>query len=225
MINKKKSVVSIITARKNSKRLKNKNLKKILGFPLIYYAIKSSLNSKYISNTYVATDDKKILDYSKKLGAKVPFLRDKNYAKDNTSSFDTISNFFKKLNLKTKPDLVILLQPTSPLRTSRDIDSSIKLFKKNKSATSLVSVVKTPNMFLTKNSLFKSKINFKFNKNIKNEKIYSTNGAIYIVPYKNIFKKNPYGKNIEIYEMKLSRSIDIDTKDDLYIAKRLFNKN
>tara|TARA_B000000475_G_C15898719_1_gene407586 strand:- start:12 stop:689 length:678 start_codon:yes stop_codon:yes gene_type:complete len=225
MTNKKKSIVSIITARKNSKRLKNKNLRKILGFPLIHYAIISSLNSKFISATYVATDDQKISDYSKKLGAKVPFLRDKKYSKDGTSSFQTISNFFKKLDLKIKPDLVILLQPTSPLRTTRDIDDSIKLLKRNKSATSIVSVVKTPNMFLNKNSLIKSKINFKFNKDIKNEKIYSTNGAIYIVPYKNIFKKNPFGKSIQIYEMKLSKSIDIDTMDDLLIAKALINKN
>ncbi len=221
MINRKISIVSIITARKNSKRLKNKNMKKILGLPMIYYTIKSSLNSKYISDTYVTTDDPKILKYSKKIGAKVPFLRDRKYSKDHTSSYETIANFFKKLNLSIKPDLVILLQPTSPLRTSKDIDNSIKLFMDNKLSTSLVSAVKIPTMFHSKNSLIKFGKNFQFCNEKKNKNLYSANGAIYITSYKNIFKKNPYGNKIQVYEMKLSKSIDIDTYDDFYIAKKL----
>ena len=64
-----------------------------------YHGYNQTLNSKYISNTYVATDDKKILDYSKKLGAKVPFLRDKNYAKD-TSTRNHILNNTPKLQDK-----------------------------------------------------------------------------------------------------------------------------
>ena len=72
-------IVSIITARKNSKRLKNKNIKKLNKKPLIYYTIKSSLTSKFIDKTYVSTDSKNIAKISKGYGAEVPYLRSKSF--------------------------------------------------------------------------------------------------------------------------------------------------
>ena len=94
---------------------------------------------------------------------------------------------------------------------------------KNKMATSLVSAVKTPTMFNIRNTLKFKNQNYFFLKKKNEEKFYSTNGAIYIFPFKSIFKKNPYGKKIKIYEMKLSKSIDIDTLDDFNIVKKLMN--
>jgi len=219
-------IISVITARSGSKRLPNKNIKNICSKPLIYYTIKASQGSSLISETYVDTDGEKIARISKKLGATVPFLRKKKFSHSKSSSISTVCNFLKNLPVEKKKNLklIVLLQPTSPLRTKKHLSDAIKLFLKSKKFTSLVSVVKKPTMFLKKNTLFSNNNFFFFRPKCKEENsIYSANGAIYIFRYKNMFAKNPYGKNIKIFKMKLSESVDIDYIDDFKIAKKLLD--
>ena len=174
------------------------------------------MTSKFIDKTYVSTDSKNIAKISR-LWRRGSLSKIKSLV--IKFAFETIRDFFYRLKLDKKPQLIVLLQPTSPLRNNKDIDRAISIFMKNKMATSLVSAVKTPTMFNIRNTLKFKNQNYFFQKKKNEEKFYSTNGAIYIFPFKIIFKKNPYGKKIKIYEMKLSKSIDIDTLDDFNMLK------
>ena len=137
-----KKILSIILAREGSKGIKDKNIKKLGKLPLIAWTIKEALKSKKNLTVYLSTDSKKIANIGKKYGAEVPFIRPKKFAKDTSSSVDAIEhaiNFLKKKGLTF--DYVLLLEPTSPLRTHKDIDKSINKIMSN-NYDSLVSVSK-----------------------------------------------------------------------------------
>ena len=113
---KSKKIISIILARKNSKGIKNKNLKIINGKPLLYWSIQSSIGSKLNNKTYVSSDSKKILNYSKKNGADI-IVRPNKYAKDDTTSEETILHAVDYLeNKKIIFDTIVFIQPTSPMK-------------------------------------------------------------------------------------------------------------
>ena len=121
-----KKILGIILARGGSKGIKNKNIKLINGKPLIYWTIKSAMKSKKLSKVILSTDSKKIALIGKKYNLNVPFIRPSKLAKDNTPSVDAIEhalNFLKKSGEEF--EFVVLLEPTSPLRSVQDIDKSI----------------------------------------------------------------------------------------------------
>ena len=127
-------ILALITARKNSKRLPKKNLKKIGNKTLVEWSISSVENIREIVDIFVTTDDLNILKISKKNGAISPWLRPKRLSKDNTSSEDTVMHALKWYEKKVcKPDGLLLLQPTTPFRSKANIKKAIKFFKKNKS--------------------------------------------------------------------------------------------
>ncbi|MDC0031792.1 acylneuraminate cytidylyltransferase family protein [Candidatus Pelagibacter sp.] len=136
MFNKKK-IIAIIPARSGSKRLPNKNIKTFNGYPLLYWSIAAAKKVKIIDEIYVSTDSLKIQKIATKYGALVPFLRPKKYSTDNSTSEKLILHLLK--NLKYSIDYLILLQPTSPLRNYKDIETSLKISIK-KRIKSLVSV-------------------------------------------------------------------------------------
>ena len=128
------NIVSIIPARQNSQSIKNKNLAKLGNKPLIYYSIKAALKSKMISRVIVSTDSKKIMQLAKSFGAEAPFLRPKKLSKTNSSIHEVAIhaiNFIEKKENSKIPSIVVL-QPTSPLRSFIDIDKAIELFIKSK---------------------------------------------------------------------------------------------
>ena len=127
----KKNFIAIILARGGSKGIKMKNLTKVNGKPLIYWSIKSCLNTKKIHSTWVSSDNLRILKYSKKIGAKT-ILRPKKYAKDNTSSEKSWLHAVNFLKDKINFENIVGLQPTSPKRDFDDLDNAIKMFKKKK---------------------------------------------------------------------------------------------
>jgi len=125
-------IISIIPARGGSKRIIKKNIKIILNKPLIQYTIEQSLRSKYISETFVSTDDEIIAKKSIKLGAKVPFLRPAEFSTDSSTDYDVIINFLENF-LKiynTYPLYIVYLRPTMPLRKTDHIDRAFKLINK-----------------------------------------------------------------------------------------------
>lgn len=151
MINKKK-IVAIIPARAGSKGLKNKNIKIINKKPLIYWSINSLKKSKYIDKIIVSTDSKKIKDIAQSFGADTPFLRPKKISTDKAKSFDVIKHCLKFLKKQNENfDYIILLEPTSPLTTSFDIDNALRTLDKNKNADSLVSIAENINCHPTFN--------------------------------------------------------------------------
>ena len=125
------NIHSIILARGGSKTIKNKNLILVKKKPLLYWSIKRSIQSKHINYTWVSSDNKKILEFSKKNGARL-IKRPKYLAEDTSTSESAWLHAINYIKEKYKVDLVVGIQPTSPIRKKTDFDNAIKLFLKKK---------------------------------------------------------------------------------------------
>ena len=138
---KNKRIVAIIPARKGSKGIKNKNLIKLLGIPLINYSINYAKKSKLIDRIFVSTDGEKISQTSKNFGAEV-IKRPKKYASDTASSDSAVVHAIKfiKQKLEYEFDIVVFLQPTTVLRKIGELDQAIKMLVKRKLDTVFSSV-------------------------------------------------------------------------------------
>ena len=108
MANKKYRILAVTLARGGSKSIKNKNITKINGKPLIYYTIKEAKKSKLISRYLVSTDDKKIASVCKKLGADVPFLRPKKLSTDKARAVDADAHALEFLREKKEKNMIFL---------------------------------------------------------------------------------------------------------------------
>ena len=223
------NIVSIIPARGGSKGIPRKNIKNLNGKPLISYSIEASNSCNLINNTYVSTEDNEISEISYEYGAEV-INRPKELAEDNSSSIDVILHVLDYLKCNEKlPDLFILLQPTSPLRTSKDIENSINLFLNN-DCDSLVSVCELDHQFLLNfslkdNYLVQNNDNSFFNGRRQDlPTYYSLNGAIYITTPNFIRKNKSFYSNKTIpYVMPKEKSIDLDTPLDFKFIEFLLN--
>ena len=139
---KDKKILAVIPARGGSKGVKNKNLRTVGNQPLIYWSIKEALKVTYIDELIVSTDSREIADVSEEIGAKV-LMRPTRLADDKTPMIDTLKHLLGQLSdLKESFDILVLLQPTAPMRTFDDIDSAIKKFIMNPNSESLVSIYK-----------------------------------------------------------------------------------
>ena len=185
---KNEDFLAVIPARAGSKRLKNKNLKSLAGKPLIEWTLDAATGSKYLNNILVSTDCLKISECVEKYGIDIPFLRPKSLAQDNTPTIDAIKHSILKYEKLTNTDYkyIVLLQPTSPLRTSEHIDQAIELLNQKKS-NGIISVCETefPVQWCNKLNKEMSMKNFLSNEASKQrsqdlEKFYRINGAIYI---------------------------------------------
>jgi len=185
-----KNILAIIPARGGSKRVPKKNIKFFKGKPLIFYTIDEANKSPYLDRVIVSTDDEEIANISINYGAEV-IKRPKRLAQDDSPIIDTIFHILDRV----EADIVVCLQPTSPLRTVEDINKAIKLFLKGG---------------------YESVISFSK---------YGPNGAIYISTPQNLKKyKSFYASKIRGYIMPPERSIDIDTPRDFRKAQKFYNR-
>lgn len=138
----KNRIIAIIPARGGSKGLPRKNIKPLLGKPLIAWTIEQAKKSEYIDRIIVSTEDKEIGEIAKEYGAEVPFLRPKALARDDSPTIDAIIHAINWFEARGEYfDIVVLLEPTSSLRKENDLDNAIELFIKNiDKVDSLVSV-------------------------------------------------------------------------------------
>jgi N-acylneuraminate cytidylyltransferase/CMP-N,N'-diacetyllegionaminic acid synthase len=141
---KNKRILGLIPARGGSKGLPGKNIRPLLGKPLIAWTIEQALSSKYLDKVVVTTDDTKIARVANKYGAEIPFIRPKSLATDRAKRMGVIFHAIEYLlSQGEKYDYLAFLEPTSPLREVRDIDNAIKTLINNKTgALSIVSVSK-----------------------------------------------------------------------------------
>lgn len=226
-------VLSIIPARGGSQSIKLKNLAKLGNKPLIYYAIKQSLNCKLINRTIVSTDNEKIANVSLKYGAEVPFLRPKKISKSNSKDYSFFKHTldFLKKNENYQPDLIVQLRPTQPYRSIELITKCISKIIKDKKADSLRTISRperTPfKMWTIKGKYLKYLFGDKklIHKEIFNldrrklPKAFWHDGVVDIVKYKTIMKyKNVTGKNILYILNNKDFLIDIDDIKDLKLA-------
>lgn len=230
MKKKHTNIIALIPAKKNSRGLKNKNLKKLNKLSLVELAILGAKKSKLIDKIYLSSDSDRILDIGAKLNIDV-IKRQKNLSTFSASANSVILDFIKnKISNNQQEDCIIVyLQPTSPFRNNIHIDQAIKYLIKKK-LRSLVSVIENKNFF---KSLYKKKTtlnpffndNFVTNNRQNLKKVYSPNGAIYIF-YSSDFIKN---KKLSFtktgyYIMNRIDSIDIDDKEDYVLAHYLSKK-
>ena len=224
------NIISIIPARGGSKGIPRKNIKLLNGKPLISYSIDASNSCSLIDETYVSTEDAEISEISKGNNAEV-IERPDELAGDDSSSIDVILHVLDYLeNRGELPDLFVLLQPTSPLRTSEDIEASINSFLES-DCDSLVSVCELDHRSLLNFSLedgFLVQNNNEALFNSRRQDIpthYSLNGAIYITTPEFIRKNRSFYSDKTIpHVMSKEKSIDIDTSFDFKLAEFLLNE-
>lgn len=222
-----KKVLCVIPAREGSKGLPGKNVKELLGKPLITYTIEHANGSRYIDRVIVSTDSKEIADISKKYGAEVPFSRPAELASDESSAIDVLLHAIDWLKEQENKnfDIIVLLHVTAPLRTTEDIDNCIELLI-NKNADNVFSVTEAHrnpyfNMVEVhgdgKVKLVKGEgyINRQFA-----PKVYDMNASIYVWN-KDLLKKKKsvFLEKSYIYIMPKERSVDIDDFIDFKIAE------
>ncbi len=231
----RQKILAIIPARGGSKGLPGKNIIKLGGKPLIAWSIEAAQHSAVFDRVIVSTDDQKIAKVAKEYGAELPWLRPAKFAEDSSSIIDALVYEINKLQVEQNyiPDLIMLLQPTAPLRTSQDIIDAVELYCE-KNASSVISVCEAQNHpYLVKKIDSEGKLlNFmevSFPETQMNRQnlppAYTLNGSIYLFR-RDLFLKDKtlYGNPTYPYIMPQSRSYDIDTKEDLDFVRMQFEQ-
>ena len=224
--------LAIIPARSGSKGLPDKNIMPLCGKPLLTYSVDAALQSGIFDTVHVSTDSANYAEIAKSCGADVPFLRSEKNSSDTASSWDAAQEVLDRYSdLGKQFDNFMLLQPTSPLRTSADIAAAFALMEK-KRAEAVVSVCPAsyPPVWyykLSKEGVMKSFIrNGAHQKRRQDaEPFFRVNGAIYLI-HTTCFKKNPdiSRGTCFAYLMGKERSIDIDDNIDFLFAEAVLTR-
>jgi CMP-N-acetylneuraminic acid synthetase len=223
-------IFAIIPARGGSKGLIGKNIKPLNGKPLICHTIGEALESKNLDKVFVSTDAPSIAKISKKCGAEI-IDRPDELARDESPTIDAIFHAIDNIKNASDKDIIILLQPTSPLKNATDIDAALDTFMKT-DCDSVISMCKVEHSpywcFRYEGDKFKPLFG---NKGLKMRRqelpdVYRPNGAIYITTIKNLYKNNGfYCDKIVPYIMPPERSIDIDEEIDFKLVELLIQED
>jgi N-acylneuraminate cytidylyltransferase len=220
----------IIPARGGSKGVPGKNIKLLNGIPLIHYTIKAA--QKLFDNALicVSTDDEEIKKVAEQTSLVVPFLRPKELASDSSGTYEVLMHAIEHFaNNGYEADTLILLQPTSPFRTSSHIEEALKIYSNE--IDMVVSVKETrsnPYYVLfeeDENGYLKKSKDANFIRRQDCPKVWEYNGAIYIINNNSLKKKtlNQFTK-VRKFVMDDFSSHDIDTLFDWEIAKTIIEK-
>lgn len=228
-----KMILALIPARRGSKGTLYKNIKPLLGKPLIAWTIEQAKGSAYIDRIIVSTDDEKIAEISKRYGAEVPFMRPKELAADDSKIIDVVLHARSWLEEYDKPyDLLMLLQPTAPARTVGDIDRAVELLFE-KSAQAIVSVSEAEHHPYRSNILPTDGCmsNFLRPELVNNNRqdlpvFYRLNGVIFLAYWHAVSReKSFFNDKTFAYVMPKERSIDIDDEMDFKSAEFLIKNS
>ncbi len=227
-----KSVLAIIPARGGSKGLPNKNILPLADKPLIVWSIEAARESKYIDKCIVSTDDDKISNIVKNFGGEIPFKRPAHLASDESTTFDVLQhgiNFFK--NESVEFDYLVLLEPTSPLRDSNDIDESIMLLhEKRNIADSIVGVSKVEathpvfDIRINKSGLIQPFVgeSFEVFRRQEIEELYFFEGSVYVSDIEVLLKEKSFYHNRTLpFVVPRWKSLEIDEIVDLLTAETI----
>lgn len=217
----------LITARGGSKGIVDKNIKLMYGKPLIHYSIEFARFFTDDSYICLSTDSSKIIEIASQIGYKAPFLRPSILAEDNVGSFDVIKhaiNFYSKKNIYF--DNVVLLQPTSPIRSKSHLIEASKLFHKNIDMVVSVSKFLFYNIYNDKCGYLEA-ISNNYTQRQSAPTYYRHNGSIYIINTNSINNFNSFSqfnKTVK-YIMPDEFSIDIDNEEDWNFTEKLIKFN
>ena len=219
----KQITCAVILARSGSKEIRNKNIIKIKGKPLLYYTAKQASLLKEIDKVFILTDSKKYLSIIKNFNIKkvIGITRSKKSATDNAQSEIALLDFVKKYNYEN----VVFIQATNIFLTNKDIKGALRKFFKDK-FDSMLSVIESKK-FLWKfeNNSMKA-VNYDYTRRKLRQQInnyYLENGSFYIFRRKGFikYKNRIYGK-IGFYIMNQKSYFDIDDREQLTIVKKIF---
>ena len=225
--------LALVPARGGSKGISKKNIKSLAGKPLIVYTIEAALQSQHRLRVVVSTDDEEIAEIAQAAGAEVPFLRPPELAQDETPTLTVIQHALQWLEQHEayQPELVVLLQPTSPLRRSEHIDQALELLLSSgaDSVVSLCEVEHSPYWMKNVDAVGRvsSFISMKeeYTRRQALPKVYRLNGAIFVTRTEVIIQgKRLLGDDNRAYIMDQGDSIDIDTELDFKLAELLIKE-
>ena len=230
---KKETIVAVIPARGGSKGIAQKNLSSLLGVPLIAYTIKAALKAQTLDKVIVSTDDEQIKTVSQDCGAEVPFLRPSHLATDTAPGISVLQHAIIYLaeHEGYLTDIVVCLQPTSPLRSGEDIDAAVNLCL-DSGADSVVSLCQAKHHPYWMKKIVDGRVHPLMNENENHytrrqdlPPVYQLNGALYVTRTNVLLEENRVlGKYTAPYIMPPERSIDIDTPNDLRVAETLLKE-
>ena len=218
-------ILALIPARAGSKGIKNKNIVDLAGKPLIAYSIEAAKESRYIDKIVVSTDGVKIAETAKRYGASVPFLRPEEFAQDTSKTIDAVLHCVDTLEqMGEHYDVLCLLQPTEPMRTTEDIDCAIEKFVENGKVglASISEVDDHPILIRSVDENGRMKSLLHVNSTCRRQDMpqyYRINGAIYINLVTELSPETSFNDNPIPYIMDKRHSIDIDEMDDLMRAE------
>lgn len=227
------TVLYLIPARGESKRLPGKNVRDVAGRPLLVWTIDAAQQSRQRGLVCVSTDDEEIAGIGRAAGAEVPFRRPAELATDAASSVDVALhaiNYYREIG--TTFEYTCLLQPTSPLRDSTDIDAAFNVLR-SRNADAVISVCETEHSPLWTNMLpedgaldhfFRPESMGKRSQDLP--QYYRLNGAIYLVKTTALIRSKTFAvaSGGFAYVMPAARSIDVDTETDLELARLLLSR-
>jgi len=224
--------LAIITARSGSKRLPDKNVRDLCGKPLFVWSVLAGLACPKIFRTIVSTDSPQYQRIAISAGADCPWLRDPALAGDSTSSVDVVKEVLDRLGDEVSQYRgIVLLQPTSPLRTTEDIVGALTLFEaRNAAAVVSVSEVECPPAWLGQmpaSLLMDEFVQPQF-RGLRSQELgtwHRINGAIYVIGVEDFLRERSFIPCGTLgYEMPRERSIDVDTAFDFNLAMLLMSQ-
>lgn len=224
-----KRVLAMIPARGGSKGIPRKNIKSLAGKPLIAWTIEAARASRYIDRLILSSDDDEIMAVAREYGCEVPFVRPPELARDETAGIEPVLH---AMTMLPGFDYLIMLQPTSPLRTSEDIDAIIELCHQH-GAASAVSVTEADHspywMYRTDTEGRLQPLLDQADRPARRQDlpdIYILNGALYIATCQELYTSRTFVNNRTVaYIMPRERSLDIDTPLDLTLCELLLQKH
>ncbi|TKI72838.1 acylneuraminate cytidylyltransferase family protein [Lysinibacillus mangiferihumi] len=220
-------ILAIIPARGGSKGVPRKNIRNLAGKPLIAWTIEEAKKSKYINRLVLSSDDDEIIEVAKEYGCDVPFKRPKELAQDDTPGIETVLHAIEHC---PGYDFVMILQPTSPLRTVEDIDQCIEYTMREnaKLCVSVSEASQSPYWMYKREDDYLVPL-IKQDKLITRRqdipKVFILNGSIYLGDIEKIKAAKSFITNeTKAYEMPISKSYDIDSLDDFIICENFIKK-
>lgn len=220
-------VLAVITARGGSKGIVHKNIKPVGGKPLIGWTVEAALSSRLVDKVILSTDDDTIASIAQGYGCEVPFRRPANLATDEAASMDVLIHALD--SVPGNYEWVVLLQPTSPLRTASDIDGALELCSAA-NADFCVSVSKFEKPLSWIFALDGDRLARHLGQGVATrrqdaELFYYLNGAVYVGRAKALREqRNFIGEHTRAYVMPADRSVDIDDEADLQMADTMLRQ-
>jgi CMP-N,N'-diacetyllegionaminic acid synthase len=224
-----KKYLAIVTARSGSKRLPGKNVRELGGKPLFVWSVLAGLASPEIERTIVSTDSAEYQRLAIEAGADCPWLRDPTLAADDSSSADVVKEVLDRLGHEAHQYRgLVLLQPTSPLRTAEDIAGALALFE-SRNAPAVVSVSEaecSPAWIgqLLPNLVMDDFVPKKF-LGVRSQDLgvwYRLNGAIYVIGIDEFYRERGFMPRGTVgFVIPRERAIDVDTEFDFNLASLL----